>query len=173
MGQTFRWWQLRSSHRRTAVDGRTVERSDCSKIAGHPTSKGTRRASGVRHSSESQDRCLNSGPLAWGGWEPMVYLMKMTVKSDSALFWLLTSFLLFLFFFLISDCIMLQNPRAGDCCLQIFTVWAISTHGWNTLWHWAWLWFFSFQLDVGRLLDQKFKKHICHGAYFLAILHSS
>lgn len=57
---------------------------------------GAEKQQGVpRSASELRPSCLRRE----GGRESVVYLMKMTIESDSALFWLLPSFLLFLLFF--------------------------------------------------------------------------
>lgn len=151
MGQTFRRWQLCSLHRGTAVDGKTGEQGWRMKAV---WLQQDHRASNHSSGAEEQQRVPGSASELRSsclGREGACGLTDENDKSDSALFWLLTSFLLFFFF---SNFWLYYVSESKDWRLLLtdtYTVCSISTHGWKSLWHWAWL-LFSFQLDVGRLL---------------------
>lgn len=99
MGQTFRRWQLRSVCRGMAVDGRAVEQGWRMKAV---WLQQDRRASNHTSGAEEQQRVPGSASelrSSFLGREGACGLTDENDKSDSALFQLLTSFLLFLFFF--------------------------------------------------------------------------
>lgn len=120
MGQTFRRWQLRSVCRGMAVDGRAVEQGWRMKAVWlQQDCRAPNHTSGVEEqqrvpgsASELRSSFLGrEGESLWFNW------WKWQVR-----FCLVPAFdiIPFIFiYFLISDCVMFQNPRIGDCCLQI------------------------------------------------------
>lgn len=169
MGQTFRWWQLRSLHPRMTGDGRAwsglVDGSN--PTAGRRRSlkpcERTQAVSGVGNNSEprisirTQGFLPEEGVSLWFIWRE--WLSGQTQPCSG--FWHL-SFLYFpnVWLYYVSEL------RTGDGCLEIFTFSFLSTQAWKNALTLGLAVIFSFQLDVGRLLYQKFKKHIFTGLTF-------